>query len=259
MACSSPSDLRLPPALRVFKHLELRYFVSKVPTPTLGPFHAALASCLLKPRTSTTLKLRFPFTSRPQHTPRLSFLAPQHLPEPLTLLFTPSLERASDQVCLPNQKSRTQGLATLSAMSAKKSLKRSLSTPNTLGLLPSELSSHTVIEPSFPMTLSTPALGYKTHPRPRNRAPAASSHPMSRTPLRSPCRLSRGGAFLCSPGLSGLSDPPDSMPTEKLLPSPSSLPSLAPTTLSSTRYLNLRAFPHQASASPHVSTRRRPV
>jgi hypothetical protein len=119
MACSSPSDLRLPPALRVFKHLELRYSVSKVPSPALGPSHAALASCLLKPRTSTTNKIRFPFSYQPQHTPRLSFLAPQHLPRPLTLLLTPSRERASDQVCLPNQKSRTQGLATLSAMSAR--------------------------------------------------------------------------------------------------------------------------------------------
>jgi hypothetical protein len=119
MACSFPSDLSLPPALRAFKHLELLYSVSKVHAPALVPSRATLASCLLKHRTSTTSWLQLPSALRPQHTPRLSFLAPQHLPEPLTLLFTPPLEEASDQACLPNQKSRTQGLATLSAMLAR--------------------------------------------------------------------------------------------------------------------------------------------
>jgi len=195
----------------------------------------------------------------PQRTPRLSCLASQHLPEPLTLLFTPSFEKASDQVCLPHQKSRTQGLATLSAMSATKSLIESLSTPNALRLLPSELSSHTVIEPSFPMTLSTPALSYETHIRPCSQASAASSHPMSRTPLCSPFCLSWGGAFSALLGFLSLSDSPPSMPTEKRLPSQSSLPSLAPTPLTKCSRLDLRAFPHRGLASPCISTRRRSV
>jgi hypothetical protein len=126
LACSR--SLWLAPSLPTFPYrrplgrssiLSCRTSFPKFKRLALVPSHATLASCLFKPRTSTTIGLQSPSSPWPQHTPRLSFLAPQHLPEPLALLVTPPFEEASDQVCLPDRKSRTQGLATLAAASAR--------------------------------------------------------------------------------------------------------------------------------------------
>jgi hypothetical protein len=97
---------------------------------------------------------------------------------------------------------------------------KSLSTPNTLGLSPSELSSSKVIEKRFPFSLPLLRLVSKP-PRLKNLAPTASSHSESRIPC---CpRRFNSGQDPCSLGLPASGALPPSKTDSKLL-SPS-LPS----------------------------------
>jgi hypothetical protein len=95
--------------------------------------------------------------------PRVSFCALQHSSDIVALLVT-SHKDASEKDCPPLQKSRSQGLATLSAVSAHHTLGTSLSTPDAHGLRPSELFSASVIRGPFRISRSALALFYKTNP-----------------------------------------------------------------------------------------------
>jgi hypothetical protein len=88
---------------------------------------------------------------------RLSAFAAQS-----TLLFTPCLQEASGKQCPVSQKSHTQGLATLSVVSAHSEPRKPLSVPNALRLRPSKPCSFLMIRSPSRMTLSVHALSYKT-------------------------------------------------------------------------------------------------
>jgi hypothetical protein len=76
--------------------------------------------------------------------------------------FALPFREASGSRCRDFRKYRPQGLATLTTVSAYPRPWGPVSAPNALGLRPTELSSFPVIEQSFRIILSVPALSYKT-------------------------------------------------------------------------------------------------
>jgi hypothetical protein len=89
-------------------------------------------------------------------------LCPSAYPDRCALLFTPSFEEASRKRCPALKKCRTQGLATLSAVSAFKDPRPSFSTANAPELRPSERFSFPVIEGPFRALF--PLLRFSTKP-----------------------------------------------------------------------------------------------
>lgn len=76
---------------------------------------------------------------------------PSAFPDLSALLFTPPSDEASEKRCPAFQKSRTQGLATLSTVSAPLDPWKPLSAPNAPGIRPSELCSFSMIKSTFPV------------------------------------------------------------------------------------------------------------
>jgi hypothetical protein len=94
--------------------------------------------------------------------PRLSFRALQHFRYQAPFFSLSVSEKRLKTSCPGLQKSRTQGLATLSAVSACSIPGDPLSNPNAPELRPSKLSSSPMVEFPFRRTLSALALPYKT-------------------------------------------------------------------------------------------------
>jgi len=124
-------------------------------------------------------------TSLVQKAPRSRDSTLQHLKNPEPFLFTLGFPRASWRLCRLPRKSRSQGLATLSArlstldpLEASFSSRRSGASPFRAFLLSSD-------RKKVSLLLSARALSYQTQ-RPDIGASAASSHRKSRSPFRSP-------------------------------------------------------------------------
>lgn len=137
-------------------------------------FDATLASFTQRCRPT------YPSPDRPWE-PQIRHLAGTRIPFSISRSSRPSFHstsgEASENRCPDPQKSRTQGLATLSTVLARAKTPGNLfQLPTLLGFLPTKLSSSSVIENLSRDLLSALALSYKTHLKPCTGASTASSH-----------------------------------------------------------------------------------
>jgi hypothetical protein len=141
-----------------------------------------------------------------------------------------------------SQKCRPQGLATLSAVSAPKTLEGVFQPPHALGISPSELFSFRAISDPVSGNLSLPALPAKTF-RASTVCSKGSSPPEKPCPFSLPERLIRGGT-VCSPEVPGLPGSPRVRPRRRASPSSPSPHALR----QSLRFHKLRSGPQGIAA-----------
>jgi len=148
-------------------------------------------------------------------TPRWSSLALQHtkIQAPFFSLRDPE---ASDPRCPANQKCHSQGLATLSVVSACLDPWKPLSAPHARGLRPSKLSSSSVILQSVSQLDSALALSSQTCPA-WNRSSNGFVSPKKPCPLLLPQRFRSGRGRLLSWAFGPLGLLPPNMPTPESL------------------------------------------
>jgi hypothetical protein len=118
---------------------------------------ATSASCPQTGRPITSYRVD---TGLHNQAPRLSFRALQHFRIPAPF-FSLSFRKASEELCQVPRKCRPQGLATLSTVSATKTLGE-VYVPNARRLRSSELFSFRAVDGAFRLNLSAPAFSYKT-------------------------------------------------------------------------------------------------
>jgi hypothetical protein len=185
--------------------------LSPIPKSPLRHFDATSASSTL----ARCFKSEPSSTSAPTSSTSLELSCPSAFPDPTALLFAPVAKSVRTALpCSPKVPCSGFGYP-LHGVSPSNPWEP-LSTPNTLGLRPSEPFSSPGIEMTLSSLSSAPALSYQTSPAWYRRSSGF-------LPPEKPSSFTRPGGLVrvggsCSPGPSGLSGSPTEKPTRKASP-----------------------------------------